>query len=348
MGKAAGSFVVCVSLLLGGCESPEEPLAELGWRFVGLATESIVLLETQGHDLVAGTPNGLFRADPRVRTPAWHPIGLSGRWVEAVLPLDSRTFLGAVRIFGLEEDSTSLWRTTNAGGDWRPFQNGFGAGGVSNQVQALGRLSTETLLAGSGSTIAKSTDGGRTWRRVRGDWWAAAAMRVIETDPHWPELAWAGGETGFFQPFLLKSSDGGESWTELQASSTGDNAHYSIAVDPADSAQVYSGMEGRLVRSQDGGATWQTVLEPATYPYFFGVAVSSVNPEEVFSAGAANRQGTQDLVLYMSSDRGDTWVPIVYPTPVQGGARALVLVEATGMRTVYLGTGQGVYAYAFQ
>jgi photosystem II stability/assembly factor-like uncharacterized protein len=263
--------------------------------------------------------------------------------------LDSQTLLAAVRISGTAADTVSLYRTANGGDTWVPSQNGFGAGEGSNQVLGLARLNSQDMLAsGGGAVVARSADFGSSWQRVWGNWWDGALSTFVETDPHWPDLVWVGGESGFFRPFLLKSSDGGETWTEVWSDTGGDNAHYSVAVDPTDSARVYTGMEGRLLRTRSGGESWETVLSPSSFPYFYGLAVSSLDPERILAAGAVNTPAPQPMTLYVSGDAGASWSTIVYDSVEHGGVRSLLLVEGTERETVYLGSEEGVYAYGFE
>ncbi len=122
--------------------------------------------------------------------------------------------------------------------------------------------------------VLASRDGGATFTASRQRWsldgngsarWAGERLAV---DPRRPEVVWLGVQDG-----LWRSTDGGTTWSEL-TSIPGDNPASSpggvtvVVVDgrgPVDRAgralRVWAGVEGvGVVRSDDGGTTWRTVL----------------------------------------------------------------------------------------
>jgi len=124
--------------------------------------------------------------------------------------------------------------------------------------------------------VFRTTDGGGTWERVlfRNDRTGAVDLVM---DPHdtdvlyatlWevyrrPWRLWSGGEgSGIF-----KSTDGGDSWTELTQNlglPAGVLGKITITVSAADSQRVWANVEaerGGLYLSDDGGATWALVNE---------------------------------------------------------------------------------------
>ena len=72
-------------------------------------------------------------------------------------------------------------------------------------------------------------------------------------------IIWLGGESLFFSPMLFYSHDGGFTWHEIllfQHGVFGDNAVFSIAFDPIDINTVYVGIQGSIIKTEDGGQTW--------------------------------------------------------------------------------------------
>jgi len=124
--------------------------------------------------------------------------------------------------------------------------------------------------------VYRSKDGGKNWEQVlfRSD---RAGAIDLSMDPHNPRILYAtmwevqrypyklvsGGEgSGIF-----KSTDGGDSWTEITRNPglpTGVLGKIGIAASPAQTNRVYAIVEaedGALFRSDDGGATWQRFSE---------------------------------------------------------------------------------------
>lgn len=178
-----------------------------------------------------------------------------------------------------------------------------------------------------------------------GDWNDGGTWAFLATDSSWPDLAWFGARTGYFRPVLLKSTNKGRSWVRVDAGSSA-FAHFSVAVDPADSARVFSGMSGRVVRTTDGAGSWETVLS-GTAPFMLGVAVSALHPGWVFAAGAGDLESPdpRPLVLHVSVDGGETWEAIVNESVQYGGVLSMRLVKNGDAETLFLGTDDGVYAF---
>ena len=119
--------------------------------------------------------------------------------------------------------------------------------------------------------VFKTTDGGKTWKKVlyRDDKTGAIDISVDRTNPNvlyaalWEayriEYQMSSGGPGIG---LFKSTDGGETWTEItrnQGLPTGVVGRIGVAVSGADPNRVYALVEnenGGLFRSDDAGATW--------------------------------------------------------------------------------------------
>ena len=122
--------------------------------------------------------------------------------------------------------------------------------------------------------VFKTTDGGKTWRRVLyRD--AATGISDIDIDRNDPNVLYAAFwranrtpwslESGGPGGGIFKSTDGGETWTELTANlglPKGVLGKIGLAVSPAKSSRVWAlieAEEGGVYRSDDGGATWARI-----------------------------------------------------------------------------------------
>ena len=119
--------------------------------------------------------------------------------------------------------------------------------------------------------VYKSTDGGKTWRKVldRGPKTGAVDISI---DPHNPNVMYAAMWEAFRTEYkmssggpgsgLFKSTDGGETWTDISHATglpSGVLGRIGVAVSPADGNRVYALIEndnGGLFKSDDAGATW--------------------------------------------------------------------------------------------
>ncbi len=206
--------------------------------------------------------------------------------------------------------------------------------------------------AGVAGGLWKSEDGGASWR-VTDDRMLNLAVCTIVIDPTDPDVIYAGTGEGYFGSDvfvrglgIFKSTDRGESWSQLPGTVNGvpDGAfHYvnDIVISPNDSSRVYAGTRSGVWRSTDAGATWSVILanpwELSTPPFTNGCNVGCTdiavrndrNPDVIFAAfGSFVRDG-----LYRSNTGGDNWVS--YTTGSNQG-RMTIAMAPSDNRVIYL------------
>jgi photosystem II stability/assembly factor-like uncharacterized protein len=153
-----------------------------------------------------------------------------------------------------------LFKTENGGESWD-----FTGEGIFQHLRevAVDPTAPDRVYVGGDSTFFyTSTDGGDSWNRVPMDGVALGGdpqFPVIAVDPHSPNRVLA-GLTGSSDP-LMRSTDYGQTWDGLAPLGIAGEGH-AIAFHPTVSGTVYAGVgwspdQPRLVRSSDGGATWQ-------------------------------------------------------------------------------------------
>jgi photosystem II stability/assembly factor-like uncharacterized protein len=119
--------------------------------------------------------------------------------------------------------------------------------------------------------VYKTTDGGKTWRKIlfRNDSTGVSDLVLDPGDPSTIYAAfWQAGRTpwtlvsGGAGSGIFKSTDGGETWTELTRNPglpSGILGNIGLAVSPARPTRVWALVEaesGGVFRSDDGGKTW--------------------------------------------------------------------------------------------
>ncbi|HET9675330.1 MAG TPA: hypothetical protein VFP31_11030 [Gaiellaceae bacterium] len=106
------------------------------------------------------------------------------------------------------------------------------------------------LWAATGDAVARLDEDGDRWTVVLS--LEGSGAQCLSPDPRAADTAYVGlRERG-----LWKTTDGGETWRDLELPEAG---VFSVAVSPVDGA-VYAGCEpSRLFRSEDGGRSWRAL-----------------------------------------------------------------------------------------
>lgn len=307
------------------------------WRFLGL--EGRVVQKLRFHDgyLFATTDDGIFRKALAVDDTLWTPIGLQGKQARALLAFNLDTLLAST-----EFDTVSLWRTTDGGGNWLPYQNGFG-GGIAETVKALERHphSPDMLFATGATVVAVSPDRGASWQLLHGTWGGfASGTNFVVVDSNNTQIIWAGGQNAIERAFLLKSSDAGDTWREWPQLVEEVSSAKTAAIHPFDSETVYAGLESFILRTSDGGDTWEEkYVEDGRF--FFGIAINPIRPQRMYAASWFKTPDPQSLIMFISDDGGDTWDQLIEQTITFGGAWDLLHLSDGATDRLYLGLYKG-------
>ena len=258
----------------------------------------------------AGTSNGgLYRTVNG--GDSWSPLrqGLPDTGVQAlaVSPSTPRTVYASFT-------GSGIYRSTDAGASWTPAGDPAPPG---IPVSALAVHPSSPLVVYAGTRrggVFKTTDGGVHWT-------ATALARTVEvralavgSSPS--EVLYAGAEApnqyhlGTDPGGVLRSADGGASWTRINRGITGLGA-LSVAVDPADPEALVVGLMGPgLFRTVNRGANWVRtgVGFPATRN--FGVII----PQVLATApGVFYAVDSRQELLWKSTDSGRTWSSLPGP-----------------------------------
>ncbi|MBT8137604.1 MAG: glycosyl hydrolase [Gammaproteobacteria bacterium] len=166
--------------------------------------------------------------------------------------------------------------------------------------------------------LYRSTDGGENWEQILGGGEYTGAGEV-HFDPRDPDVIYAttwqrhrtvaalmngGPETG-----IHKSTDGGDSWTEVTAGlPEEDMGKIGLAISPQRPDVIYAGIEttrrkGGFYRSTDGGMNWEKrsdFVASGTGPHYY---------QEIFaSPHQFDRIYHMDVYLHISEDGGKNFI----------------------------------------
>ena len=216
-----------------------------------------------------------------------------------------------------------VYKSTDAGKTWSHV--GLEKVGQINTLIVHPTNPDIVWLAALGNPFAKNPergvyrtkDGGRNWQRVLflSDSVGASDLAINPSNPNEIYAGMWRGErkpwtiiSGAMQGGVYKSSDGGETWTELTAGlPKGVTGKISVDVAASNPRIVYAlieaiGDENGVYRSDDAGATWRHVSNQAgllNRPFYYTyIYADPKNPEKVW----VHNEG-----YYLSEDGGRTW-----------------------------------------
>lgn len=269
-------------------------------------TEVLLLLPQRPNTLYAGTSGGgvyLFQ-DQQWKSSS---SGIANTWIRSLAydPVTPTT-LYAGTFFG------HLYKSLDGGVTWSDQSAGLPTMGGDIRAIVVNPKTPTTVYTAlqashSGmydSGVYKSLDGGKNWVKTsEGMPYTYEDVLSLAIDVNNPETLYA-GVIGYG---IYKTTDDGKTW---KASSNGLESSYprTLIVDPNQSSIVYAGIEGKLYRSNDSGATWQpTDLMRTVTSIVFNPAM-----KDVLYAG------TEGGGVYKSIDNGISWQMMTRGNPNNG------------------------------
>jgi len=230
-----------------------------------------------------------------------------------------------------------LWKTDDMGIGWRNISDGyFKTGSVGAVAVAesdpnvvyvgMGEHAVRGVMTHGGDGVYKSTDAGKTWKRIGLELTQHISRIVI--DPKDPNIVLVAAQGALYshtqQRGVFKSTDGGVTWknvlfvddktgaAELSMDMTNPRILYAAMWEHGRLPwKVISGGPGSgLYKSTNGGDTWEKLKEGL--PEEMGkmaIAVSRSNPEKVY----ALIEGDSDKEtggLFVSTNSGKKWTRV--------------------------------------
>lgn len=239
--------------------------------------------------------------------------------------IDSKTFY-----FGAT--GGGVWKTTDAGDNWKNVSDGFFGGTIG--AIALAPSNESIVYVGEGENtmrgnvsegldgVWKSLDEGKTWKNI-GLKEGRHIIRLI-VHPKNPDIVWAAVMGHLFGPNenrgVYKTIDGGKTWNKVLYVNQQTGAS-DLIIDPSNPDILYAGMwqlirtpyslesggDGSgMYKSTDGGETWTSIKQNKGLPKgtwgIVGIGIAKSNTDKLYAL-VENAKGG----LFVSDDAGKSW-----------------------------------------
>jgi photosystem II stability/assembly factor-like uncharacterized protein len=248
-------------------------------------------------------------------------------------PLESITSLrpdpSDNRIVYAAGNASSLWQSLDYGLTWKPLTGPTEGIEATITSLALDHQQPADLFVGTTAGLYRSSDQGTTWERTGKDLPLSANTRIlaIEWDPEFPDQGYLLLGFNFtFETIIVKSSDGGASWS---FSGKGPATKSWVTALKADHGSVFALTSSGLYRSTDQGTEWST-LDVPDLGQASGISSFRVDP------------ATHDLYLItnrgllISKDDGLSWSVLV-----SNSGPIVNSLSANGL--YYAGSNEGIH-----
>ena len=229
-----------------------------------------------------------------------------------------------------------VWKSTDGGINWESVSDNsvFGTGSVG--AIAVADSDPNTIYVGMGESpirgnvshgdgVYKSTDGGKTWKRIGLE--DTRQIPRIRIHPKNPDIVYVAALGHVWGPNdqrgVFRSKDGGKTWEKVLGRSNKAGA-IDLIIDPSNPNILYAGFwevyrkpwtlesggpGSGIFKSTDGGDTWNELTRNNGLPKGtvgkIGIAVSPVNSDRIWALVEAEDGG-----VFRSDNGGTSWTRV--------------------------------------
>jgi len=218
-------------------------------------------------------------------------------------------------------ENSALYKSNDSGKTWNKIHNGFPKGKLGRIAIAMAPSENNILYTvleteePSKNGLWKSTNAGKSWEHLNSDFGLTVRpfyFSRITVDPKNPDIVVKGGLNGSI------SRDGGKTFKSLG------NMHsdiHDIVFDINNSDIMYTGTDGGVYRSWNGGTTFE-IVENLPLSQFYQISVDDAEPYNVYGGlqdngswyGPSSSPGGVNARDWNSIGYGDGFRVLKHPT----------------------------------
>jgi photosystem II stability/assembly factor-like uncharacterized protein len=253
-------------------------------------------------------------------------------------------------VFTPEESAGGLFRSGDGGHTWVPITNGLTIPTITGITFDPATPTTLYVTAGDRFTdtgeiktvggVFKSIDAGATWARLP-NLPEDAVYTALVVDPNAPNTLYVIGRAGDSEDLgLLRSTDGGQTWTLRNNGLPAAPPIAALTAAPTNPTTFYLVLDGfgegedGIYRSSDGGAGWTAIRQglPESAP-INDLVVDPKNPTTLY----VTVRFSGDASLYKSTNGGNSWQRANNGLP--DAEVGVLAIDPQTPTTLYVGVG---------
>ena len=218
-------------------------------------------------------------------------------------------------------ENSALYKSTDSGKSWNKIHNGFPSGKLGRIAVAVAPSDNNIIYAvletedKTKNGLWKSTNAGQSWEHLNSDFGLVVRpfyFSRIVVDPKNPDILVKGGLSGSI------SRDGGKTFKNLGQMHS--DIH-DLAFGINNSDIIYSGTDGGVYRSWNGGTTFE-IVENLSLSQFYHISVDDAEPYNVYGGlqdngswyGPSSSPGGVNARDWNSVGYGDGFRVLKHPT----------------------------------
>ncbi len=262
----------------------------VGFRRPGLYIEYIII-DPRDSDVIYVAAHrhkdagGFFKSADGGQT--WNSSQLAG---EAVHALAQASQNPDVLVAGTNR---GVYRSMDAGESWKMIPEGGYPDLINIDSLAIDPRTTDTIYAGTWYLPWKTTDGGKTWNRVKNGMIDDSDVFAIEIDRRNPDHVIASACSGIYE-----TKDAAASWRKVQGIPSASRRTRAILQNPGSLNTIFAGTTEGFWRSPDNGSSWMLMT-----PKQLEINAIAVHPDDANIVYI----GTNNYGVMISRDNGKTF-----------------------------------------
>jgi photosystem II stability/assembly factor-like uncharacterized protein len=231
---------------------------------------------------------------------------------------------------------------------------------------AIDKNNTQIMYIGTPAVgIFKTTNGGSNWTHLFKNE-ASLAIGALAIHPNNSNIIYAGTGDNALSSFtylgrgIYKSSDGGNTWTNIGLSNTA--VITEIVINPLNPLEIYAAAMGNiyapdnnrgLYKSTDGGNSWSQVLFLSNQAGVMDVVMDYSSPDTLFATGMhryRNNQGSYfsgtKTKIYRTFNGGQTWDTLTNGLPTGPDCKITLALSQNNPNLIYASYCDNTLNYA--